>query len=623
MFYRKLMIVAASAVLGGAFAQQAGAWGTGGSIGSPLKTSFADLQMFCDLSDPRSTLTIRAEPSNADPTVRPSFILSGQMVCAEVPYPGPLSLNYAIDLSSPASGKAIGLFQLSQIPAVPADNGVLFPGLTYSGPDTATDGTRTWTFTVTGHESFPFAELLYKLAPANVPSTDPNYALAQQARLFCNPNNLGVSGAPPVLGDSGSCEALFGLQLPVKATDYPDGRMVNGITLSQGEVFTFSTITQDGVEKGRSLAWAPCHTGRFVDPKQVQVNALENNAAIVPVSSDDIYAGNVMGDPVSVDNPTTESGNRNTLFVTVQPNDLWNSGPIPLWSNADGLVADLYTDAYKATDPVSGENYVDQLDPEVAVDSSVTTYCTAHPSNCSSGIPDQIGQDLTGHIPYLSLSPRGPGSFAAPVGELVGRVDGSYYELGTHRAVDVPEGYALELFYWDKEQPVDNSGSVKVTVATDRIMCADSSGHPIPPTTGTLRTVNSVNVESQSTLNVKNKSTTAAFPVTIIGCSNYDPSFLIQTDGSPIISGDTEARINGTVVPIKNYSVADTFSRPSCDGGQPLLDLTVSLNQASVIGLLAPGAKCTNGPDVVRLEVGSDTNGWYGGNFTVKLNKCK
>jgi hypothetical protein len=593
MQFKKFLLTAVLALLGASFVQDASALLTGGSVGTPRKTGFADLQLYCDLSDPRSNLVIDAGPSNAHPNVRPYFKLSGQMVCAEVDINDTTpTLGEAIKfVTGPKAGqKAIGLFQLDQI-----TDPALFPGMTFSGPMGPSDwgpgdGTRTWSFDVTGHDAaFPFAQLLWELKPID-----------DMANAFCNPNYLGVTGQRANL-DPNNCKALYGLRLPADATDYPAGRIVNGITLGAGQVFTFSTITAGGVEKTQPLAWAPCHTQRFVGPKEFDVTALDYSTKI--------SGGSVTGSPLD----TMIQTGSDPLYVMVQPNDLWNSGPLLTqggyrFSNADGQTTDVISTApFKA----NSDLYLNQLDSDVA------DYCTNYPSECPAGIPNNLGgrnDTATGD------------SYKFHIGALVGRLNTDYFLLGTHGTVPNPTSTSnLELFYWDTTTP-DNTGSVHVAIATDSIQCETQGGQSIVPTS-TIRTANSVNVVSQSTLNVQNKTTTSNFPVTVVGCNTYDPPFVIQPDGSPIVDGSTKILVNGTEVGFTGFSVADTISSPTCDNGQPipygLPDLKLNLNQNDVIGVLAPGGKCTNGNDVVRLEVGSDTNGWYSGNFTVRLNKCK
>jgi uncharacterized Zn-binding protein involved in type VI secretion len=200
-------------------------------------------------------------------------------------------------------------------------------------------------------------------------------------------------------------------------------------------------------------------------------------------------------------------------------------------------------------------------------------------------------------------------------------------KLGTNAPITVNSN--MLLFYWDLLPPSsdqfpqpDNTGSIEVTVAEDLIQCKAPDNTPIA-SNANVHGEEVVQVAYQPTLNVKDNSSTANFPTTIIGCSNYNPPFSILANGSPIINGTTQVRINGTPVTLTGSHVADTISQPSCDGGQPLPDLKLDLNKSSFIAAVAPGGKCTNGPAAFKLEIGSDTNGWFGGTNTITLNQCK
>jgi len=570
--YISLVCISGTVALSGMYTQEASAWGSGGGINTRFKTGFADLSLYCDLSDARSTATIETTPSQADPTARPSFEFSGQIVCAEVPssVEDP-TLNDAITFKKAPATKAIGLFELRQV-----TDPALFPSLTYE----ESNGVRTWTFDVTGHESFPFAELLYEVVP-----------LDDTAKRFCDPEELldDPVGVPPILNED-NCRALFGLQLPVDADDYPgfDG-------LSPGQVFRFSTITTEGVEKAGALTWVPCHTTRFIGPETVEVDAkCHSTNPDVPLPTSCV--------PASVANPNPDN-NRPSLYVTAQPNDLWNSGslnPKGRFSNADGQVRDLITDSYKP-------DYLDQLDPDVQA------WCVDNPAECPGGIPSNIGRtDLSTKPPY-------------PIGALVGSVaiGGLYDLLGTTATVDVPQGADLNLAYWDINN-FDNSGSVTATVATDAIQCAVEVGGEVVPIAaqGELRGSYPVQVEYFPTLNVENKSSRANLPVTIAGCAaNSDYPLDIQPDGSPIISDDTQVYVAGKLVTLTRFHVSDMISAP-CDNGQPLADLKLDLNRKSVIDAVAPGGQCINGVNSFKLEIGSDTNGWFAGTGTITLKKC-
>lgn len=93
--------------------------------------------------------------------------------------------------------------------------------------------------------------------------------------------------------------------------------------------------------------------------------------------------------------------------VTVSTTDLWNAGDLPRWSNADGLVGDLFATGSDESGMIAGT---------------------------------KIGQSFGTHT---------QNGFTAPFGALVGRIGTSYLLLGTNFAGNAPVGGTLELFYWD------------------------------------------------------------------------------------------------------------------------------------------------------------------------------
>ena len=110
-----------------------------------------------------------------------------------------------------------------------------------------------------------------------------------------------------------------------------------------------------------------------------------------------------------------------TLIVTADPNDLWNAGALPRWSNADGLIANRLATAGdesgKAAGTLIGTNF------------GLWTY---------SGL-------------------------AAPYGALVGELDGKFFLLGTSFSGAAPKSGTLRLFYWD-ENNYDNTEKISVNV---------------------------------------------------------------------------------------------------------------------------------------------------------------
>jgi len=110
-----------------------------------------------------------------------------------------------------------------------------------------------------------------------------------------------------------------------------------------------------------------------------------------------------------------------TLIVSADPNDLWNAGELPRWSNADGLIANRLAtvgdESGKAAGTLIGTNF--------------------------------------GLWPYSGLS--------APYGALVGEVGGIFFLLGTNFSGPVPASGTLRLFFWD-ENNYDNTESIAVNV---------------------------------------------------------------------------------------------------------------------------------------------------------------
>lgn len=108
--------------------------------------------------------------------------------------------------------------------------------------------------------------------------------------------------------------------------------------------------------------------------------------------------------------------------VSASPTDLWSSGPLPRWSNANGLIG-----------------------PLVATGAD------------ESGLPSgtTIGQNF-GFWTQDGLS--------APYGALVGRIGGISRLLGTNFNGPAWSTGALTLFYWDSNSS-DNRGSVTASVA--------------------------------------------------------------------------------------------------------------------------------------------------------------
>ena len=120
---------------------------------------------------------------------------------------------------------------------------------------------------------------------------------------------------------------------------------------------------------------------------------------------------------------TVSLGAGQSFSVTVDPNDLWNAGPLPRWSNADGLTHNLY-----ATGSDDSGQPVGTL----------------------------IGEDF-------GLWTQD--SFTAPFGTLMGQIGSTWMKLGTSFSGTAPVAGTLKLFYWDVNN-YDNTEHITADVAT-------------------------------------------------------------------------------------------------------------------------------------------------------------
>jgi hypothetical protein len=112
--------------------------------------------------------------------------------------------------------------------------------------------------------------------------------------------------------------------------------------------------------------------------------------------------------------------------VTVAPDDLWNAGALPRWSDANGLTGDRFATGTDESGEAAGT---------------------------------QIGTNFG----LLDI-----GGFSAPYGALVGQIGtgpGSYRLIGTNFSGAAWATGTLKLFYWDTFTG-DNSGSVAANVLT-------------------------------------------------------------------------------------------------------------------------------------------------------------
>ncbi len=111
-----------------------------------------------------------------------------------------------------------------------------------------------------------------------------------------------------------------------------------------------------------------------------------------------------------------------TFTVTASPTDLWNAGPLPRWSNADGLTGDLFA---------TGSD--------------------------DSGKP-------AGTLIGQSFGTWTQGGLSAAYGSLVGKIgSGAFFLVGTNFAGAANASGELKLFYWDSNN-FDNTEFITVDV---------------------------------------------------------------------------------------------------------------------------------------------------------------
>lgn len=113
--------------------------------------------------------------------------------------------------------------------------------------------------------------------------------------------------------------------------------------------------------------------------------------------------------------------------VSVAADDLWNAGPLPRWSNADGLTGNLF---YAA-----------------GTDTQVPVYA----------LGTQIGQSFGNHS---------QGGLVASFGSLVGQIgSGSFFKIGTSFTGTASASGVLKLFYFDSDYS-NNTGSILAHVTS-------------------------------------------------------------------------------------------------------------------------------------------------------------
>lgn len=112
--------------------------------------------------------------------------------------------------------------------------------------------------------------------------------------------------------------------------------------------------------------------------------------------------------------------------VTAATTDLWSAGAVPRWSNADGLVGNLFATGSDESGEAAGT---------------------------------LIGQSF-GLWSQHSLS--------APFGALVGELGTTFFLLGTNFSGPAPAAGTLKLYYWDSNNG-DNTNSIEVSVQTQSV----------------------------------------------------------------------------------------------------------------------------------------------------------
>ncbi|HEX5373742.1 MAG TPA: PEP-CTERM sorting domain-containing protein [Aquabacterium sp.] len=111
-----------------------------------------------------------------------------------------------------------------------------------------------------------------------------------------------------------------------------------------------------------------------------------------------------------------------SFSVTVSATDLWNAGPIPRWSNADGLIVNL-----------------------LATGSDESGFAAGTPIGAPFALYTQAGH-------------------TAAYGALVGRIgSGSFFTVGTNYSGVAATSGTLQLFYWDSNNG-DNSDFITANV---------------------------------------------------------------------------------------------------------------------------------------------------------------
>lgn len=148
------------------------------------------------------------------------------------------------------------------------------------------------------------------------------------------------------------------------------------------------------------------------------------SAAVFPV---DANTHSILATPASAPSAGLATGIMATSGVTMlsiwaNASDLWSSGNLPRWSNANGQVVDLYSNGADESLQSSGT-----LIGEVTASTTID-------------------------------------GFTAPIGSLVGEIGGVYQLIGTGYAGAAWGTGELTLYYWDI-YAADNADSISVAAA--------------------------------------------------------------------------------------------------------------------------------------------------------------
>ncbi len=550
---------------------------SGGSSGSPFKAAEFGEDLYCDLNDARSRLEIFANPSNAEPDAPVTFELSGRMACVEVPQgtvnPG---LQKGKDLI-PDDNKnepTVGVFFLRQITLlaeqiteaanVDVANSTFDPVTVETAPGfgyASTPPIRTWNFQVSG--ATPPEGLLYVLEAYDDPNDVPDAGPDQNALQFCRLNDDDV----PVGEGSEVCQVVYGLDItqgmPI-AGDY------NANPPPAGQALEFSA-SPDGTEELGNLFWEPCHIQAHVNAPEFSVHSVAHGS------------GNGAG--LGLDTGIDVLEGESLIITQVDPRrDLWTSGARPRHSNADGQVRYLRA--------IEGDD---------------------------SGFPPGtlIGtnwEDFRGG----TWEERG---FEAAFGTLVGGIQdpdnetvGNFFRVGAAFNGTAPAEGRLRLFYWDNPLG-DNAGDIAVRVVAGRpIRCQGPEGRPASVRSEVFNVDQWYNytIVPQPTLNVASKGS-GGTPITLLSCA---------PDDSPFDQSQNTIRINNVPVPFRVQNISNSYSGFSCEPGQSVEAVKLSIKTRDLLGALAIEA-CNDGAFTFPIA-GETTSvgGWFRGNATTNLTNC-